>query len=344
MAIKRCPRCGTQYQLSAATCPDCEVELVEVLASEVDVDQDAPAVPATIGEAIDVRAGASSTRTATTVDRPTAPVSVAPDVLADEDDDDGEDGDGGDVADEQVTYEMGEWSSEARVMLEQLLTGAGIARVWEGTDLVVRAEDEEAVDDLVDEVRSTDEPMLDPDAEKVVYEVSDWTTEQLVTLTDGLVERGIGYQFDMEGELVVLATDEEGVEALLDVIEFGSGSDLGGIVSDDIDAEDVAEADIDGQPGDADDGLETAEILSDLFVACDRLQHNARDADGVLGVVNGAEKLAGRSLPFGYEPQVWESLVAAATGLSDDLAGDDALDEDLEATARALRDRLRLYV
>ncbi len=75
-------------------------------------------------------------------------------------------------------------------MLEQLLAGADITRVWEGTDLVVRAGDEATVDDLVEQVRATDQPALDPDAEKIVYEVNDWTSDQLGTLTDGLVERG----------------------------------------------------------------------------------------------------------------------------------------------------------
>ncbi len=270
------------------------------------------------------------------------------DDAAEADDDEADDSDDAGT-DEHVTYEMGEWSNEARVMLEQLLTGAGITRVWEGTDLVVRSDDEQAVDDLVDEVRSADEPMLDPDAEKVVYEVNDWSTEQLVTLTGGLMERGIGYEFDMEGDLVVLATDEEGVEALLDVIEFGpepaEASGSGGKAADPTQDEDEA-FDAPGlvDEGDPDDGMETAEILSELFVACDRLQKNARDADGVLGVVNSAEKLSNRALPFGYEPAVWDAMVDAAAGLSDDLAGDDASDDELEDKARALRDRLRNYV
>ncbi len=352
MAIKQCPRCATQYLLSATVCPDCGVALEEVMASDIELDESSPVSStgsSTIGEAIDSRsdvtsstaAGAQPTRAADDDDRDEG--------SADEPDADQlDDGDADAGVGEHVTYEMGEWSNEARVMLEQLLTGAGITRVWEGTDLVVRSEDEQAVDDLVDEVRSADEPMLDPDAEKVVYEVNDWTTEQLVTLTGGLMERGIGYEFDMEGDLVVLATDEEGVEALLDVIEFGSAPDDPDAAGTDTDPADADAAAFDGSEsgddGDTDDGLETAEILSDLFVACDRLQKNARDADGVLGVVNSAEKLSNRALPFGYEPAVWDGMVDAATGLSLDLAGDEADDEELEDKARALRDRLRNYV
>ncbi len=356
MAIKQCPRCASQYVLSATRCPDCDVDLVEVLAG--DVTAASPLGP-TIGDAIDQRAPGATRPTPTGSTHSTSSTSstgseLAPTLSAaslrsadEPDGDDGEsdrgdddDGDrAGEDAGEHVTYEMGEWSNEARVMLEQLLAGAAIARVWEGTDLVVRATDEQAVDDLVDQVRSTDEPMLDPDAEKVVYEVNDWTTEQLVTLTDGLIERGIGYQFDIEGDLVVLASDEEGVEALLDVIEFGPASP-----GDEDAQDDGSDDDAIADGSDPDDGLETAEILSELFVACDKLQRNARDADGVLGIVGSAEKLADRALPFGYEPAVWDSIRGAADGLRDDLAGDEATDDELEDKARALRDRLRDYV
>ena len=341
MAIKQCPQCGHQYPLSSTRCPDCDIDLVERLAG--DLSDTAPTAPgdgtaSTIGDAIDQRATSASSgpgagSVASTVSA-THPLPTA-ERGTDQDAADGEDV--GDPGDDQVTYEMGEWSAEARVMLEQLLAGASIARVWEGTDLVIRSVDEAAVDDLVEEVRSTDEPMLDPDAEKVVYEVNDWTTEQLVTLTDGLMERGIGYQFDVEGDLVVLATDEAGVEALLDVIEFGPAPEVD---PDSLDDPDGALDDTD----DPDDGLVTAEILSELFVACDKLQKNARDADAVLGVVATADKLAGRALPFGYEPPVWEGMVGAAAALRDDLEGDEATDDDLEAKARALRDRLREYV
>ena len=142
MAIKQCPACGTQHRLTETTCRECGADLVEVLASQVDPSSDTPSNSgATIGTAIDERAAGSASTDE-------APV--------------------GDEAGEHVTYEMGEWSGEARVMLEQLLTGANVTRVWEGTDLVVRAADESTVDDLVEEVRSADQPMLDPEAEKAV--------------------------------------------------------------------------------------------------------------------------------------------------------------------------------
>jgi hypothetical protein len=307
MATMRCPECGLDYPLSATRCTTCDTELTEELAA------DAPADTATL-PADD------------------APRSAHHDEDLDDEDDvvdtDGEDVDLG-AGSEQTTYELDEWSGPDRLMLEQLLTGAGITRVWSGSDLVVRSEDEEVVDELVEQVRATDQPVLDPEADKLVFEVSDWSAAQLGTLTDGLVEQGIPYEFDVEGDLVVLAEAEDAVESLLDGIEFGEPN-----------AED--EADDDGE-GD-DDGIETAGILSDLFVACDRLKKNATDHEGVLGVVSAAARLEGRALPFGYVPSVWEEIQDGATKLRDDLDDDDVSDQELEDRAGDLWAMLRQYV
>jgi hypothetical protein len=303
MASMRCPECGREYALSATRCTVDDVELVETLAG--DEPADAPEVSA-----------------------PEAPETAVDDATIDASDDDGdaEDEEGDDR--EQVTYELGEWSGQDRVMLEQLLAGAGVARAWEGTDLVIRADDEELVDDLVEQVRATDEPVLDPEADKVVFEVNDWTSDQLVSLTDGLAEQGIAYEFDVEGDLVVLETDEDAVEALLDGIEFG----------DDVD---TAERVDDTGP---DDGLETATILSDLFVACDRLKKSATDHEGVLGVVSAADRLDGRPLPFGYVPSVWNDIQERAARLRSGLDDDETDDEELEEQADELWATLRNYV
>jgi hypothetical protein len=300
MASMRCPECGREYALSATRCTVDDRELVETLAGDepdesVEADEKG-ASDAALGDADD------------------EPAEV----------DDGESG--GDDA-EQVTYELSDWSGQDRVLLEQLLAGAGVARAWEGTDLVVRSDDEELVDDLVEQVRATDEPVLDPEADKVVFEVNDWSSDQLVALTDGLGEQGIAYEFDVEGDLVVLETDEDAVEALLDGIEFG-------------------DVDSSGQAGesDPDDGLETATILSDLFVACDRLKKSATDHEGVLGLVAAADRLDGRPLPFGYVPSVWNDLQERTARLRAGLDDDESDDEELEEQADELWAALRNYV
>ncbi len=212
-------------------------------------------------------------------------------------------------------------------MLEQLASGAGVAHVWEGATMVVAAADEDRVDELVEQVEMTDEVALDPLAEKTVYEVSDWSMDQLSVLLAALGEAGIPHEFDIEGDLAVLADDEERVESLLDTLEFAA-----------------PESAIDAGEGDPDDGIETAEILSDLFVACDRLQNDATDHAGVLGGVDAVNRLEGRPLPFGFGPALWKDIVAQAVALRSDIEDDSVPDLDLMDHARDLRTLLRQYV
>jgi hypothetical protein len=298
MATMQCPECGREYALSATRCTVDDAELIETLAG----DEPAGATPSEVDDGSD------------SDDETEAP--------------DASDGPAEDPEREQVAYELSEWSSQDRVLLEQFLAGADVARAWEGTDLVVRAVDEEVVDELVEQVRATDQPVLDPEADKLVFEVNDWSSEQLVALTDGLGDQGIAYEFDVEGDLVVLATAEDEVEALLDGIEFGP----------------TESASRTGDTDDADDGLETAAILSDLFVACDRLKKSATDHEGVLGLVSSAGRLDGRPLPFGYVPSVWKDIQTRAGKLRDELDADDSEDEALEDQARELWAMLRQYV
>ena len=56
------------------------------------------------------------------------------------------------LADGQLAYDCAAWAGESRGLLTSLLTTAGIAHAWQGTMLTVREEDEEAVDELIDDV------------------------------------------------------------------------------------------------------------------------------------------------------------------------------------------------
>jgi hypothetical protein len=130
----------------------------------------------------------------------------------------------------------------------------------------------------------------------------------------------------VDGNLVVLASDEAAVEELLDTIEFP----------------DALEADDGGE--ERPPGRDASEVLSDLFVASDRLRHHARDHEGVLGLVATASEVEQLSLPYGFEPDVWHSIVERTATLRSALEGDDVSDEDIEAQADELRSRLREFV
>ena len=225
----------------------------------------------------------------------------------------------------QVAYELHEWAVESRTMLDQLLAGEGIPRAWEGTDLVVPAFLEVRVDELVDQVDVTTLPALDPNADRLVYELYDWDDELLGRLTDALTESEIPHEYDEEGNLVVLADDEARVEAVLEAIEFPD-----------------ALAVDDGEGGDeGPSGLEAQDALSDLFIAADRLHHHARDHEGVLGLVAATAAVERLPVPFGFAPQVWEDIVSRASALRDAVERDSLDDEAIEQEATRLRAVLR---
>ena len=135
--------------------------------------------------------------------------------------------------------------------------------------------------------------------------------------------------------------DEERVEGLLDGIEFPDALDA------DADWEDGE--DDDAAAGDGEDELdedrpESADLLSDLFVAADRLAHRATDAEGVLTVVDAAGVAPRVPLPYGFARPVWEGIVSQAVGLKALLEDNTSTDDQIEDAARDLRDTLRPLV
>lgn len=245
-------------------------------------------------------------------------------VLEDDDEDDGEADD--EDGDEEVVYELDDWSGESRLLADGLLENAGIARVWQGGTLVVRAEDEDAVDEIVDNVDAMATPPLDPDAPKLAYEVADWTDAQRTGLAHRLGDAGIPYEWDEQGDLLVLEEDEARVEELFDAIESPDELDAG-----------LAEEEDDG-------GLAAQEVLSDLFVSSDRLMHDAKDSEGVLTFVDAAARARTLSLPFGFERGVWDEIVARAGALAGDFENDVEDDDLITERATELRNLLRGYV
>lgn len=239
----------------------------------------------------------------------------------------GQDDDPEDVSDASgyLVYELNEWSRESRQMLQQLLEGAEVPYVWESTNLVVPAPFEERADEAIAHAESVVLVPLDPDAEKLLYEMGEWTDEEVALLVDQLAQAEIPYDFDVDDNLVILADDEARVEALLDTIEF----------PDALDADDDEER-VETRP--------SSDVLSDLFVASDRLSHHARDAEGVLGFVAAAADLELLRLPYGFEAPVWERIVSGASDLRVAIEGDEVGDEEIEELATEYRNLLRQYV
>ena len=69
------------------------------------------------------------------------------------------------------------------------------------------------------------------------------------------------------------------------------------------------------------EGLEVNDLLSSLFVACDRLRRDPGDPEGTRGVTTHARRLAGVRTPFGFSAPDWRNLRNAAVELLDLVEG-----------------------
>jgi hypothetical protein len=313
VSTKWCHQCGSEFVARVEVCPDCGIEL--------SVDP-----PGTARE------------------RPDA--GGLPEHLLAED---------GLEPGDRLVYELHDWSVEARQHLERLLSspmGAGLAdpyinpavidgpgdadlvvpHVWQGTDLVVPLLARERAEALIDQVEVTVMLALDPDAEKLAYDLSDLDEGALLTVSDALAAEGLPHDFDEStGELVVHEADEEKVEALLDAIDFPDALPVDEDGDDDDDDADV-------------DPLAAQDVMSDLFVAADRLRKDARDHDGVLSVVEASARAAGLPTPYGFDAADWQAIVDRSAAVAALIEGDETDDETIEEAADGLRTLLRQYV
>lgn len=234
---------------------------------------------------------------------------------------------------DQIAYEIGDWTNEARVVLDGMLTRQGIVHVWEAGTLVVRAEDEERTDALVDEVEMTEVPTLDPDADQVVYEITGWDEGQRADLEAALMADEIPHGWDVNGDLVVLEADEERVEPMLDRFDMEG----------ELTADEVAAEPDEPVTANDDDGLAAQDAMSDLFIAADKLMKDATDKDAISRLATASDRTETLGLPYGFSTAVWADLRAKATDLRA-LVEDQADDDTVIESATALRQMLRQYV
>ena len=92
------------------------------------------------------------------------------------------------------------------------------------------------------------------------------------------------------------------------------------------------------------DGLDLNDLLSDLFLACDRLRRDPGDLDGLRGAVAGARRIAGVRTPFGFSAPNWRSLRNAAGELLALVEAEDTDAEELRDLAHRLSDSLRMLI
>ncbi len=158
---------------------------------------------------------------------------------------------------------------------------------------------------------------LDDEREQVGYELYSWDPGQLDELDDALHELGLPHEWVSDGyEVVVHADDEERVDALLPTIRYP-----------------------DEIPAEEDDGDDTdIEVLSELFVASDRMQRDPT-GDAVAAFLDAAERIGERP-PYGIEPTQWSKVVEVVDELID-MFHAAAPTGEIASMASTLRNRLR---
>ncbi len=236
----------------------------------------------------------------------------------------------GDDEGEQLAYELDDVEAAERFAIHQELAERGILHAFDGTTLVVAPWDEAEVDAILEGDGGegggdVDDALLDDENEQLVYDIADWDADRRAELDVQLEAANIAHAFDEHGDLVVLAVDEERVDELVDAIDHPDQLP---------------------EQGDAAGGLDAIETVGALFVAADRLAHDAVDSEGVLAAADAARSMAGMPPPFGFAPTTWEELVERAQELrrlletESEIVDDDAVVE----TATRLRNARRPYV
>lgn len=217
----------------------------------------------------------------------------------------------GEANEEQLVYDLHEWSWEARSLMASFMFAEELIHGWQGASLVVREADEEKVDALVARVNEAGMPSLDPNEPQMEYEIDDLTDEQTTALTSLLTQSGIAYEYDIDGNLVFHEKDEPRVEEVVDQW---------------MDAE--AEAGEAGEFGEGSPSVHVPELLGTLYDMSGRLIQNIGDVRAADDLLAATERLHQLELPFGFTREDWRKVREVSAELSEMLLGDD----DLEAS------------
>ena len=221
---------------------------------------------------------------------------------------------------EAVVFDLDDWSELERQAITDRLREAGIPHGWQGTSLQVAAEDEAAVENVLDIVEGESDQPLDADRDQVAYDLSEWDDDQIALLVHELREVGVAHAWDGD-EMYVYSEDEATVDDLFDKVSHPH----------ELEAED-------------DDGTIDGLVLGDLFLAADRLQRDPEDPDGVLAMIQKGEPLDADSPPYGIGKEEWGHLHERVTALTDLLVADKVDEEAVIASATELRTALRPFV
>lgn len=239
-----------------------------------------------------------------------------------DDDEDGESDEEGELTG-QIEFELSDWGSRERKLLDEALTGVRVRRAWEAGTLVVAASDAEVVDDLIDDIEDRLALDLSPDVEPVIYDVGDWPLGLEDRFIEALIEQRIAHARAYR-EVTVALDDEERVDTLI---------------------EDVTNAWEDEQVTDDEiDGPDAQDVLSELFVSADRLMHDASDRAATVRFDDAAQSATTMMVPFGFAEADWRAITDLVVAVRELLSEAGTGDEEIVEAAAALRSHLRPLV
>lgn len=231
----------------------------------------------------------------------------------------GETGSGDDAEDDELEYNLDEWSVLEHEAVTERLLEAGIPHRWDGPKLYVAASDEAAVEVVLDAVEGEADP-LDPDRDQVAYDLAEWDDDRLTVLVEELDRASIPFAWDGD-ELFVHADDEQRLDELLDKVAH---------------PHELAVEDDDGDAG--------GEFLGELFIAADRLQRDPDDHETTVIMLDLVRAAEAAPPPYGLSDNEWKHLRERMTALAE-LLRDPLIEENaVLASARDLRNALRSYV
>jgi hypothetical protein len=179
-------------------------------------------------------------------------------------------------------------------------------------DLVDEDGDEVDLDELDAEAAGDDEDGDEAEAE-LAYDLAEWDNDRLDALFAALQQEEIAYVWD-GSELFVRADDEEAVDEIVDRVDTEAEADGGG------------------------------QLLGDLFVTADQLQHDPDAHDSVARLLKLADVCDEAGTPYGLDDAVWKGLHEKVTALATLLEDEKPDGDEVIAAAGELRLAIRPYV
>lgn len=244
-------------------------------------------------------------------------------------------------------------------MLRQLLTVDNVSHAWQGTTLTVHHSLEEKVDALISEVQSSYSLDITSDDDLTSYDISEWTHEMRAELSEQLTRLMVAHTLQTEQATDQAATDqdadtEQATDQDTDTNQYANQAQAQAVTHEliiresDEEKADLVIEDMLTRAQEVNklelDGLAVNSLLSDIFVACDRLKRNCHDVTGVSEATKHIQRLVQVRTPFGFSAVQWNELQEKAKTLLTLIESEDTNAEELQGLAQLIRDSLQTVI